>query len=119
YYVQLNLTASSTQCTTPDSPTFTVTAALTNTVTPEEALNLPYSIHPARYFPKGHVATDLVLYGPVGATSATVTVDGVKQKRQAKPHLGRPAVMVPVVNAPGQSHQVTVEFRGVKGGYGL
>ncbi|UNK70106.1 DUF4012 domain-containing protein [Microbacterium sp. H1-D42] len=118
YYMQLDVAAETTQCTAPDAPTFALTATLTNTVTPEMAPDLPRSIAPAKYFEKGRVATNLVFYGPVGATSATVTVDGAEQSRKSLPHLGRPAVMVPVYNDPGQKHTVTVEFHGAKGEYG-
>ena len=117
YYVQLDL-AASTQCTAPDSPVFTLTAKLTNTVTPQLAPDLPRSIAPAKYFAKGHVATNLVMYGPVGSTKATVTVDGKAQSRSVFQHLGRPAILVPIYNSPGQSHTVTVEFQGAKGEYG-
>ncbi|WP_087132310.1 DUF4012 domain-containing protein [Microbacterium esteraromaticum] len=118
YYMQLDLAASSTQCSAPAAPTFTVSATLTNTLTPEQAPELPSYIAPGRFFKKGDVATRLVLYGPVGATSATVTVDGKSVNRVARPHLGRPAVLVPIMNAPGQKHTVTVEFDGAKGKYG-
>ncbi|MBY6060317.1 DUF4012 domain-containing protein [Microbacterium esteraromaticum] len=118
YYVQLDVAAESTQCTAPDAPSFALTAMLTNTVTPEMAPELPRSVAPARYFEKGRVATNLVFYGPVGSKSATVTVDGKAQGRTSLPHLGRPAVMVPVYNDPGQQHTVTVEFRGTAGEYG-
>lgn len=118
YYMQLDLAASTTQCTAPDAPTFTLTAKLTNTVTPELAPDLPRWIAPANFFEKGHVATNLVMYGPVGATNATITVDGKAQNRKLLQHLGRPAVLVPIHNAPGQSHTVTVEFQAAKGEYG-
>lgn len=118
FYVQLGLTASSTQCTQPDGPTFVVGATLTNTVTPAEAPSLPYSIHPANFFPKGHIATNLVFYGPIGAKAASVTLDGKSAKGKIVTHLGRPAVEVPVYNTPGQTHTVAVEFEGTPAAYG-
>ncbi|MEJ1089340.1 hypothetical protein WDU99_13545 [Microbacterium sp. Mu-80] len=118
YYVQLDVAAESTQCTAPDAPSFALTATLANTVTPEMAPDLPRSIAPARYFEKGRIATNLVFYGPVGSKSATVTVDGKAQDRTSLPHRGRPAVMVPVYNDPGQQHTVTVQFHGPAGEYG-
>ncbi|WP_346922954.1 DUF4012 domain-containing protein [Glutamicibacter creatinolyticus] len=118
YYMQLELSASSTQCTAQNAPAFTLTAKLTNTVTPELAPSLPRSIAPARYFEKGRIATNLALYGPVGARQATVTVDGKTQNRAVKSHLGRPVILVPIYNDPGQSHTVSVEFTGTKGVYG-
>lgn len=118
YYMQLDLAASSTQCTAPDAPVFGVTATLTNTLTPDEASNLARYIAPARFFKKGDVATNLVLYGPVGAKSATVTVDGQPAKATVKQHLGRPAVLVKIQNAPGQKHTVSASFEGAAGEYG-
>lgn len=118
YYVQLDLAASSTQCTAPDAPTFTLTATLANTVTPELAPNLPQWIAPGKFFPKGHVATNVVMYGPVGVTQAKVTVDGKAQASEVLQHLGRPAVLVPIHNSPGQSHTVTVDFLGSDARYG-
>lgn len=118
YYVQLDLAATTTQCMAPDNPTFSLTATLTNTLTPELARVLPRSISPAKYFPKGHIATNLVMYGPVGVTKATVSLDGKSQSSKVFQHLGRPAVSVPVHNIPGQSHTVSVEFVGTDGQYG-
>jgi len=118
YYMQLDVAASSTQCLSSDSPTFTTSATLQNTVTPEQAPALPLYIAPARYFEKGTVATDLVLYGPVGATFASVTVDGKPVQATGLQHLGRGAVKVQVINEPGQTHTVVAEFAGAPGTYG-
>ncbi|GAA2899881.1 DUF4012 domain-containing protein [Microbacterium esteraromaticum] len=118
YYMQLDLAASSTQCTAPDAPVFGVTATLTNTLNADQAAGLARYIAPARFFKKGDVATNLVLYGPIGAKTATVTVDGKPAKATLKPHLGRPAVLVQVQNAPGQKHTVSATFDGAAGEYG-
>ncbi|GAT72228.1 glutamine synthetase adenylyltransferase [Microbacterium sp. HM58-2] len=118
YYMQLDLAATSTQCTAPDSPTFATTATLTNTVTPDQAPDLPYHIAPGKYFPKGHVATDLVFYGPVGSTLTGVTVDGKAVSERAVQHLGRGAVKVDIYNEPGQTHTVVATFTGAAGEYG-
>src|SRR5690606_31226516 len=67
YYMQLDVTASSTQCTAPDAAEFAVATTLTNTLTVDEAANLASYIAPGRFFAKGDVSTDLVVYGPVGA----------------------------------------------------
>ncbi|WP_404435834.1 DUF4012 domain-containing protein [Microbacterium aerolatum] len=118
YYMQLDVAATSTQCSAPEAPTFTTTATLTNTVTPEQAPDLPYYIAPARYFDKGTVATDLVFYGPVGSALTSVTVDGQAAKVSGVQHLGRGAVKVAVENAPAQTHTVTAVFTGEPGSYG-
>ncbi|SJN40776.1 Methyl-accepting chemotaxis protein [Microbacterium esteraromaticum] len=118
YYMQLDLVAESTQCAAANDPSFSLSATLTNTLKPEQVADLPSYISPGRFFDKGRVATNLVLYGPVGATTAKVTVDGTELAAKTLPHLGRPAVLVPIYNNPGQKHTVTVEFAGDAGKYG-
>lgn len=118
YYMQLDLAATSTQCTAPDGPTFTTTATLTNTVTPDQARELPRAIHTTKYFPRGQVATYLVFYGPVGSTFTGVTIDGQQAPATGVTHLGRGAVKVAVLNDPGQTHTVVASFAGAAGEYG-
>lgn len=118
YYMQLDLAATSTQCTAPDAPVFDVTATLTNTLTPDQAAGLARYVAPARFFAKGDVATNLVLYGPVGAKTVSVTVDGHPAKATLKSHLGRPAALVKIENTPGQKHTVAATFEGASGEYG-
>lgn len=118
YYLQLDMAATSTQCTAPDKPTFQVSATITNTLNAQQAADLPRYVAPARFFKKGVIATNLVVYGPVGAKVTKVLVDGKEAKHSAMPHLGRNAVMVPLQNAPGQKHTLTVEYEAVTGAYG-
>ncbi|MGB3376831.1 MAG: DUF4012 domain-containing protein [Microbacterium sp.] len=118
YYLQLDMAATSTQCSAPDKPTFEVSATITNTLEDQQVPGLPYYVSPAHYFKRGVIATNLVVYGPVGATATKVLVDGKEVKSSAKPHLGRSAVMVPLQNAPGQKHTLTVEYAGATGEYG-
>jgi len=118
YYMQLDLAVASTQCAAPKSPEFTVTAALTNTLDAERAAALAKYIAPARFFKKGDVATNLVLYGPVGAKAVEVTLDGKPVKATLRSHLGRPAALVHFVNAPGQKHTVTASFAAEQGAFG-
>ncbi len=118
YYMQLDVTAASTQCTTPDAPVFSTSATLTNTIAADQAAALADYVAPGRFFTKGTIGTDLVLYGPVGATAATVTIDGQTAQATVLPHLGRPAVKVPVQNTPGQTHTVEATFTATAGEYG-
>jgi len=117
YYLQLDLTAASTQCSAPDKPTFEVSATITNTLDAQKAASLSGYVV-GRYFKRGIIATNLVVYGPVGATVTKVLVDGKEVKSTAKPHLGRSAVMVPLQNTPGQKHSLTVQYEGEPGEYG-
>lgn len=118
YYAQLDVAGTSTQCTSPDTPTFNLSTTLTNTVTPELANRLPYSISPAIYYPKGDIGTNLVLYGPIGAKVTSVLLDGAPTDAQVFSHLGRPAVKVPLYNVPGQTHVVDVTFGETTGALG-
>ncbi|MGF3055991.1 DUF4012 domain-containing protein [Microbacterium sp. YY-01] len=118
YYMQLDIAATTTQCEAPDSPTFTTTATLTNTLTPEEVDGLARYIAPGRFFTPGDVSTDLVIYGPVDATIDTVTVNGKTVKTTAYPHLGRTAIKVNVITKPGATATVTATYAGAPGEYG-
>ncbi|MCK3769748.1 DUF4012 domain-containing protein [Microbacterium aerolatum] len=118
YFMQLDITAVSTQCTAPDSPTFTTTATLTNTITREQVPGLSMSVDPPRFFQRGDVATYLVFYGPAGSTFTGATVDGKRVHGTVAEHLGRGAVKVAVRNGPTQTHTVTATFTGAEGPYG-
>lgn len=99
-------------------PNLYAVRTITNTLDAQQAADLPRYVAPARFFKKGVIATNLVVYGPVGAKVTKVLVDGKEAKHSAKPHLGRNAVMVPLQNAPGQKHTLTVEYAGAAGEYG-
>ncbi|MGB4136594.1 MAG: DUF4012 domain-containing protein [Microbacterium sp.] len=121
YYMQLDIAASSTQCqasSAKDAATFSTTAKLTNTLTPGEVEGLAPYVAPGRFFAKGEVSTDLVIYGPVGAAVTSVTVNGTAVTPQVFPHLGRNAVKVNVRTSPGQTVTVEATFTGAGGPYG-
>ncbi|WP_344296874.1 DUF4012 domain-containing protein [Agromyces neolithicus] len=117
YYARLAVDATSDQCTV-DTPAFTTTATFASTLNPNDVEGLAEYISPARFFAKGVISTDLVLYGPVGSTFASATVDGAPSAATALPHLGRPAVKINIVNPPGTSHTVAATFTGAAGEYG-
>ncbi|WP_033105001.1 DUF4012 domain-containing protein [Microbacterium profundi] len=117
YYMQLDIAASSTQCES-DSPVFSTTATLANMLKPADVDGLANYISPGRFFPKGVVSTDLVIYGPVGATLSSVTVDGTAVNAPTFTHMGRPAVKVNIENPPSAAHSVTAEFTAAEGEYG-
>ncbi|MFC9919854.1 DUF4012 domain-containing protein [Agromyces binzhouensis] len=114
YYLQLDVAASTDACTVEEgtSPTFTTSATLTNTVQPGDVDGLAEYVATGKYFPRGDISTDLVLYGPVGATLEAVTVDGAPAAATPLPHLGRPAVKVNIRNLPASSHTVVATFSG-------
>jgi hypothetical protein len=117
-FMQLDVTAASTQCTTPSSPTFTTSATLTNTVAPDQVAGLPWFVDPPLFFKRGTVATYLVFYGPVGSTFTGATVDGKPVRGTVAEHLGRGAVKIAVQNLPAQTHTVVATFAGAAGEYG-
>lgn len=121
YYLDTAVTVVSDVCGVAAgvAPTFTVNSSLTSTLQPGDVADLADYISPARFFPKGVISTDLVLYGPVGSTFASATVDGAPVEATAVEHLGRPAVKVNVENEPASSHTVSATFTGVAdAGYG-
>lgn len=118
YFMQLDVAAASTQCTSPDSPTFTTTATLTNTITRKQVPPLSQSVDPPRYFPRGTVASYVVFYGPVGSTFTGASVDGEPVRGTVVEHLGRGAVKIAVRNLPAQTRTITATFTGEAGAYG-
>ena len=117
YYMDTAVTVESDVCTVAAdvAPTFTITSSLTSTLQPDEVRGLARYISPARFFAKGVISTDLVVYGPVGATFVSAAVDGVPVAATAVEHLGRPAVKINVINDPASSHAVTAVFSGAAG----
>lgn len=114
YYLQLDAAGTSDACTVDaaTAPTFTTTATLTNTLQPDQVAGLADYIAPGRFFPKGDIATDLVLYGPVGATFQSAKLDGAPAAVTPVTHLGRPAVKITVRNAPGAVHTFSAVWTG-------
>lgn len=117
YYTDLQVAAESDQCTA-DDPSFTSTATFTNTLEPSQVPELASYISPGRFFPKGVVSTDFVLYGPVGSSFVSATVDGEEVQAKSLPHLGSPAVKINVVNPPSTTSEVTATFAGGDSDFG-
>ncbi|MCR2793529.1 DUF4012 domain-containing protein [Microbacterium sp. zg.Y625] len=117
YYMDTAVTVATDACTVAAdvAPTFTVTSSLTSTLQPDQVRGLARYISPGRFFPKGVISTDLVLYGPVGATFVSASVDGVPVAAAPVEHLGRPAVKINVINDPASTHAVTAVFSGTAG----
>lgn len=117
YYLDVADEAASTQCQA-DKPGFTGSVTLTSTVKPAEAARLPLYVTGVFYRP-GYIGTDVVVYGPVGATIDSVRVDGKKARLVYKgQHLGRPVVKVHIVSVPGSVHKITYRMTGEAGAYG-
>ncbi|WP_166790518.1 DUF4012 domain-containing protein [Cryobacterium tagatosivorans] len=117
YYLDVVNDVASTQCQ-PGAPTFTGSVTLTSTVDPAKASSLPGYIT-GNIFRPGDISTDVVVYGPVGATIDRVTVNGKKVKPSySGQHLGRPAVKVRVFNVPGAVRKIGYSMTGAAGTYG-
>ena len=117
YYIDTAVAVSSDVCSiaADSAPTFTVSSTLTSTLQPGDVPDLARYISPGRFFPKGVVSTDLVLYGPVGSAVKSVSVDGSPVDFASVEHLGRPAVKINVENEPATSRTVTAVFAGEVG----
>lgn len=114
YYLDTAVGVSSDVCSADaaTAPTFTVSTTLTSTLQPGDVAGLATYISPARFFPKGEISTDLVVYGPVGASFVSASLDGAAASAAPVTHLGRPAVKINVLNQPGTAHEITVTFAG-------
>lgn len=116
YYVATSATLDVASCSA-EGVDATMSVRLTNTVD-RALLPLPGYIQGFNYG-DGDLATSVVLYGPVGGTIGAVTVDGAASSAAfLGTHLGRPVVKVPILNSPGQSHDIQVQFLGGPGEYG-
>jgi hypothetical protein len=117
YYLNVADEASSTQCQA-EAPAFMGSVTLTSTVKRTEAARLPAYITGVFYRP-GDIGTDVVVYGPVGATIDSVRVDGRKVTLVYKgQHLGRPVIKVHILSVPGSVHTVSYAMTGAAGTYG-
>lgn len=117
YYMDTAVGVTSDVCTVAAdaAPTFDVTTTLTSTLQPGDVNALARYISPARFFAKGDISTDLVVYGPVGASFVSASVDGAGLAATPLEHLGRPAVKINVLNTPASAHTVSVTFTGTAG----
>ena len=97
------------------APAFRVSTTLTSRLRPDEVAGLPHYVSPGQYFPKGQISTDLVVYGPVGASFVAASVDGQPVSAIPAEHLGRPAVKINVLSDPATTHEVSVDFAGTAG----
>ena len=116
YYADASVVASTDQCTATSAPTFQQTITFANSITPGQAAELPYFITGPHFRP-GYIATDVVVYTPVGATIESWAVDGAESAELVAqgPHLGRNAVRISVVTPPQTTATISVTMRGANG----
>ena len=108
YFIDAAVEVGPVQCEPGGAGTWTVRVTLTNLATPEDARKQPFYVTGPYYTP-GDVATDMVVYTPVGATIQSWSLSGGQQGDAATgPHLGRSVLRVPVLTPPSTS--VTLEL---------
>lgn len=118
YYVDTSVAVAAEICEAEGTAEFALSMTLESVLRPDEVESLPYYVSPADFFPRGVISTDVVLYGPVGSTFVSASVDGAEVSATALPHLGRPAVTLNVVKDPGSVRTVEATFSGAEGAYG-
>lgn len=116
YYADASVVSSSDQCTATGAPSFRQTITFANNITPEQADALPYFIT-GPHFQPGYIATDVVVYAPVGATISGWGVEGAESYTLVSEgtHLGRTAVRINVVTPPQTAAVITVDMTGAEG----
>ncbi|WP_101847235.1 DUF4012 domain-containing protein [Zhihengliuella sp. ISTPL4] len=119
YYADATVVTTSDQCTASGAPTFQQTIEFANNITPEQAASLPYFIT-GPHFPPGYLATDVVVYAPVGASIESWTVEGAESYHLAAEgtHLGRSVVRINMVTPPQTAATITVTMKGAEGSTG-
>lgn len=116
YYADASVVASTDQCTASGAPTFHQTITFANNITPEQADALPYFIT-GPHFEPGYIATDVVVYAPVGASITSWNVAGAESftLMSEGTHLGRSVVRISVVTPPQTAATITVDMAGAEG----
>ena len=117
FYLETGATLSTDVCTAA-TPTFTTTANLHSTLTPELAAKLPKYVASGAWGVK-QFRTEVFVYGPPGTSfvsSSVEAADGANLETTTD-DLGRPVARFSVMLKPGQSSAVTAVFTGPKGTY--
>lgn len=115
YYVDASVSVATDQCRAVAEPTWTTTVSLANSISAEAAADLPSYIT-GPYYEPGLIATDLIIYSPVGATIDSWTIDGKEHPAAAHTsHLGRDVVRVAVTTPPSSTTTLEVAMTGAPG----
>ncbi|WP_315637369.1 MULTISPECIES: DUF4012 domain-containing protein [Microbacterium] len=116
YYADATIVSNTDQCTAAGQPTFTQEITFANNITPEQAQDLPFFITGPHYRP-GDIATDVVVYTPVGASVESWNVEGAARASLVSEgqHLGRDAIRLSVLTPPQTAATITVTMKGAEG----
>ena len=115
YYLRTEATVTTNTCN-PDAPTWTVETRLRFDIPAD--LDLPPYVDSSFY---DHYITEVFLYGPAGATTASIEVPEAGLETTTGPSvvdLGRPAEKFTVRLENGQTALVRATFQGAPGEYG-
>lgn len=113
YYADATIESTSSLCEAGGAPSFSQTITFTNNITPDEASRLPYFITGPHYAP-GTIATDVVVYTPVGGVIKDWVVEGAQSSTLISKgaHLGRDVVRISVVTTPQTSATIKIQMEG-------
>lgn len=120
FYLQTSTETTSDVCEAPENPTFTTKVTLHSNLTQEQADDLPDYIS-TQNFGSDFFATQVFVYGPVGAT---LSGSGVAEEGELTTidnganDLGRPVAKFTAYLKPGETSVVTATFTGAPGEYG-
>jgi hypothetical protein len=120
YYLQTKTSTSSDICSASNHPTFTSSATLFADITAADASDLPRYVMSGRWGAE-KFATQVFIYGPVGATLDSVQIESRGIETVVNPSgddLGRPVAAFDVYLRPGETSTVSATFSGAAGSYG-
>ncbi|MEV8250806.1 DUF4012 domain-containing protein [Microbacterium sp. NPDC076768] len=116
YYTRASITTAMGNCS--GSPTTHVQVTWTNTAPADAATSLPAYVTGDGVYgvPAGTVRTLIGIYGPEGATPASIDRDGAEEGVQTTLLGDRVVVQHEVSLAPGESTTITINFEGGEAG---
>lgn len=116
YYSRASITTAVGSCS--GSPTTQVQVTWTNTAPADAATSLPAYVTGDGVYgvPPGTVRTLIGIYGPEGATPASIDRDGAEEGVQTTLLGDRVVVQHEVSLAPGESTTITIDFEGGEAG---
>jgi hypothetical protein len=120
FYLETATETVSDVCEAPANPTFTTSVTLRSNLTREQANALPDYVSSQNFGTK-FFATQVFVYGPVGATlsDSDVVAEGeLTTIDTGATDLGRPVAKFTAYLRPGETSVVTATFRGEPGEYG-
>lgn len=108
----MNMTIGAEQTCTAEGASTATTVTLSNILDPAKADSLPGYIQ-GPYYKHGRIATDVVLYAPVGQTIENVTVNGkTVTPNYSGEHVDRSVAKISVTTDPGTQTAIGYTLTG-------